>query len=215
VSQSTTMMMVSSSGTVISDATEYREGDQAYPGMTIAQIQDVQRMEIASKVAETDRSNLNPGQAIDVRVDSLPSAAFKGTVKTLAGMASTSSQTASDYYSGTRSFDAVFELDSKGMRMNPGVSARIEIRGADLNDALSLPRQALFSKEGKSVVYVKRPTEDWAAQTVQVKYLTESRAVIEGLAEGAEVALVDPSLQKSKSGAKTGALTSILGGAVR
>jgi HlyD family secretion protein len=215
ISTSMSMMMVSSGGTVISDATEYREGDQAYPGTTIAQIQDVQRMEIASKVAEIDRSNLNPGQPVDVRVDSLPSASFTGTVKSLAGMASTSSQTASDYYSGTRSFDAVFELDSKGMRMNPGVSARIEVRGTNLNDALSLPRQALFSMEGKSVVYVRRPPEDWAANAVQVKYLTESRAVIEGLAEGTEVALIDPTLQKSKSGKKAGALTSILGGVVR
>jgi multidrug resistance efflux pump len=215
MSQSSSMMMVSSGGVIITDSTEYREGDQAYPGMTIAQIQDVQRMEIASKVAETDRSNLNPGQAIDVRVDSLPSASFTGKVKSLAGMASTSTQTASDYYAGIRSFDAVFELDSKGIRINPGVSTRIEIRGTNLDDALSLPRQALFAKEGKSIVYVRRPPEDWAASTVQVKYLTESRAVIEGLAEGTEVALIDPTLQKSKSGRKSGSLTSILGGAAQ
>ena len=78
ISQSMRMMMVSSGGAIISDATEYREGDQAYPGMTIAQIQDVQQMEIASKVAETDRGNLSPGQPVDVLVDSLPSTSFFG-----------------------------------------------------------------------------------------------------------------------------------------
>jgi HlyD family secretion protein len=216
ISQSMSMVMVSSGGGVIlTDATEYHEGDQASPGMTIAQIQDVQQMEIASKVAETDRGNLGPGQPVDVLVDSLPSASFSGKIKSLAGMASTSSQTASDYYAGTRSFDAVFELDSRGMRMNPGVSARLEIRGASLHDVLSLPRQALFAKEGKSVVYIRKPPGDWEARAVQVKYFTESRAIIEGLAEGTEVALTDPGLQKAKTGRKTGSLAAILGGAIR
>jgi HlyD family secretion protein len=215
MSQSSGMMMVSSGGVVISDSTEYREGDQAYPGMTIAQIQAVEQMEIASKVAEIDRGNLNPGQPIDVWVDSLPSANFTGKVKSLAGMASTSSQSAADYYAGTRFFDAVFELDSRGMRINPGVSARIEIRGTNLKDVLSLPRQALFAKEGKSIVYVRQIPEDWAASAIQVKYLTESRAVIEGLVEGTEVALIDPSTQNARAGRKTGPLTSILGGAAK
>lgn len=215
VSQSYGMVMVSSGGIMYSDTTEFREGDQISAGMTVAQIQDVQMMEIASKVAEIDRGNLNPGQAVDIRVDSMPSTGFTGKIKSLAGMASTSSQTAAEYYSGVRSFDAVFELDAKGMRMSPGVSARVEIRGASLKDALSLPRQALFAKEGKSVVYVKKTQDDWEANAVQVKYFTESRAVVEGLAEGTEVALVDPNQQKAKAGRKAGALTSILGGAVR
>jgi hypothetical protein len=57
-----------------------------------------------------------------------------------------------------------------------------------------------------------RRAEDWEAREIQVKYLTESRAVIDGLAEGTEVALVDPNLVKGKTGRKTGALSSILGG---
>jgi hypothetical protein len=48
---------------------------------------------------------------------------------------------------------------------------------------------------------------------VHIKYLTESRAVIEGLPEGTEVALVNPDQEKSKSAGKTGPPASILGGA--
>ena len=47
---------------------------------------------------------------------------------------------------------------------------------------------------------------------LQATDLTESRAVIEGLAAQTEVALVNPDLEKSKAAARKGALASILGG---
>ncbi len=95
--------------------------------------------------------------------------------------------------------------------LNPGVTTRVTVRGANVNDALSMPRQALFQKEGKSVVYV-RQAENWVAREIQIKYLTESRAVIEGVGEGTEVALVNPELQKGKTAGKAGSQASILGG---
>jgi multidrug resistance efflux pump len=213
------MSILATGGAIIissmSEIPDYREGDTVTPGITVAQIQDVAQMEIASKVAEADRGNLGPGQPVDVHVDSILNSIFTGKVKSVAGMASTSSQTAADFYAGTRSFDAVFELDSMGMRLNPGVSVRIEVRGTDVKDALSLPRQALFTKDGKPVVYVRRSPDEWEARVVQIKYLTESRAAIEGLKEGTDVALVDPNLQKAKSSRKTGGLASMLGGAIQ
>ena len=215
MAQSYGVIMMSSGGGIYENTTEYKEGDQASPGMTMAQIQDVQRMEVASKVAEVDRGNLSPGQPIDVHVDSYPTSAFPGKVKFLAGMASTSTQTAADYYAGVKSFDATFEFNAGNLRMNPGASARIEVRGTNAADTLSLPRQALFSKAGKPVVYVKRPAGNWEAREIQIKYLTESRAAIDGLAEGTEVALLDPNLHQADGGPKAGPLASILGGASR
>jgi multidrug resistance efflux pump len=209
------MMSLYSGGAIMISAgmevPDYREGDQTNPGATLAQIQNVEQMEITSKVSETDRGSLETGQPVDIKLDALLLTDFQGKIKSLAGMASISSQTVSDLFSSARSFDASFELDSKGVRVTPGVSARVMISGKKVNDALSLPRQALFTKEGKQIVYVKR-AQDWEPQEIQLKYLTESRAVIDGLAEGTEVALVDPNLVKGKAGRKAGALASILGG---
>jgi len=193
---------------------EYREGDQAYPGRLIAQIQDMDKMEILSKVTENDRGGLTAGQPINVRVDSEPLRVFSGRIKSLAESASTGTMSSYlDYLEmlSTRSFDVTFEMDADGARLNPGVTTRITVRGASLNNALSLPRQALFQKEGKQVVYV-RSAAGWEAQDIQVKHLTESRAVIEGLPEGTEVALVNPELQRGKAAGKAGPLSSILGG---
>ncbi len=187
---------------------EFAEGDQTYPGRLIATVLDVGRMEISSKVSETDRSNLESGQSIEARVDALPAKRFAGTIKSLAGMASSS--TFFDDGGAIRTFDASFQLDPQGAALNPGVTARVTIRGGTVKDALSLPRQSLFRKEGKPVVYVRRG-ENWEPQEIQIKYVTESRAVIEGLAEGTEVALVNPELGKSGTAAASGGLSSILG----
>ncbi len=211
-------LMSSSGGISISSAMEipeYRQGDQAYPGRLIAQIQDLDQMEILSKVTENERGSLTPGQPVEVRVDARPGILFAGKIKSLAESAS-SSMTSSSYLDflealSTRSFDATFEVDPKGEALNPGVTARVTIIGTSLTDALSLPRQALFQKEGKQVAYI-RNSAGWETHEIQIKYLTESRAVIEGIAEGTEVALVNPDQQKGKASGKANPLASILGG---
>ena len=103
----------------------------------------------------------------------------------------------------TRSFAAVFQVDTHGDPLNLGVTARMTVTGKDVRDALSIPRQALHQKEGKPVVYVRRG-KGWEPRDVRIKYLTESRAVIEGLPEGTEVALVNPEQEKSKTAGKDG-----------
>ena len=211
--------LISASGGItissVEEIPEYGAGSQAYPGNLVAQIQEVEQMEIASKVIETDRVNVESAQSIEVRVDSKPLVAYKGKIKSLAQSASLADNesTTVDYIEAlsTRSFAAVFQVDTHGDPLKLGVTARLTITGRNVRDALSLPRQALHQKEGKQVVYVRRE-KGWESRDVRVKYLTESRAVIEGLPEGTEVALVDPEQQRSKTGAKAGPAAPVLGG---
>jgi len=211
--------LMSGSGSIrissLADIPEFREGDQVYPGRLVAQIQNTGELEISSKVLETDRGNLAPGQPIDVWMDSASLKGYSGRIKSLATSASdaSSATTTSDLLDSlsTRSFDAVFEVDGRGDQFCMGVSARVLIKRNSMPDALSIPRQALFQRDSKQVAYVRKG-EEWEAREIRVQYLTESRAVIEGLAENTEVALVDPDLQKTKAAAQKGALASILGG---
>ena len=197
---------------------EFKEGDQVYPGRLVAQIQGTNELEILSKVLETDRGNLSPGQPIEMWMDSIPSRAFSGKIKSMATSASdaSSADTTSDYLEAlsTRSFDAVFEVSGKGEQFYMGSSVRFIIKGNSMPDALSIPRQAVFQRDSKPVVYV-RHGEGWEPIDIRIKYLTESRAVIDGVAENAEVALVNPDLQKVKAKAQKGALASLLGGSAQ
>ena len=67
-----------------------------------------------------------------------------------------------------------------------------------------MPRQAVFQKNGKTHVFVKTG-DRFEQREVKVDNLTESRAVITGIAEGTEVALTDPTAARptSNSGSPT------------
>lgn len=174
---------------------EYRAGDLVWPGRFIAEVLEVSDMEILAKIPESDRGNINPGQIVEVRVDAYPGQTYRGKVKSVAGAASR------NFWGGDpmRRFDATFQVeaaapgqtggDPKGLR--PGVTAQVIIVGDQVRNALFLPGQALFEKDGKPVVYV-RNGESFEAREISVKYRTETKIVIEGLDEGAEVALVNP-----------------------
>lgn len=214
--------LMSGSGSIritsTTDIPEFKEGDQAYPGRLVAQIQDTGDLEISSKVLETDRGNLEPGQPIEVWLDSTPLKAYTGRIKNIAtsATAASSASTTSDLLESlsTRSFDAIFQVDGKGEQLCMGVSARVLIKGKSTPDALSIPRQALFQRDGKQVVYFQQG-EGWESREVRVRYFTESRAVVDGVSENTVVALVDPDLQKSKAAAQKGSLASILGGSAK
>jgi hypothetical protein len=184
----------------------------------VAQIQDTGDLEIASKVLETDRGNLEPGQPIEVWLDSAPHKIYPGRIKSIATSATQASSAASttDLLESlsTRSFDTIFQVNGRGDQLFMGVSARVLIKGKSVPDALSIPRQALFQRDGKSVVFLPRGAE-WEAREVRVRYFTESRAVLDGLSENSVVALVDPDLQKSKAAARQSSLASLLGGAAK
>ncbi len=173
---------------------EFREGDEVGPGSYIAQLLETDQMELQAKLDESDRTNVKVGEAVEVHVDALPGVAFQGKVKTLAGAAS------GDMWGGnaTRTFDATFELDKPDARVHPGFTAHLVILGSDIKGALCLPRQAIFEKGGKPIVYVKKGSA-FQARDIEIKYRTESRVAVEGLPEGTEVALVNPETAMKKS----------------
>ena len=214
--------LISASGSIsISsemDIPKYRPGSQVFAGRPIASIQEADQMEIAANVIETDRANIESGQSIEVIVDSKPLNIYRGEIKSLgqSALTSGSAYTTLDYIEAlsTRSFPVIFDIDTNGDRLNLGVTAQVTIMGKNVANALSVPRQALYQKEGKQVVYV-RNTEGFEPHEVQVKYLTESRAIIDGIGEGTEVALVNPKERRSRTAGKSGPLESILGGTTK
>jgi hypothetical protein len=177
---------------------EYRAGDMVWPGRMIAEVLDTSGIELQAKVNEADRSNLNVGQAAHVTVNGLAVGAFPASIKTIAGAAGR------DFWEvdPRRRFDTTLQLSRLDERLRPGVSADVVISGQQLNGVLYVSRQALFDKNGKPVVYA-RAGDGFAPKPVKVKFHSESRAVIEGLTEGTEVALVNPEAQAAKAGAKT------------
>ena len=180
---------------------EYRAGDSVWPGRPIVDLIESGRMELRAKIDENDRANLTQGQPAIVDIDALPGETFKAKVGAVAAQARRA-----DFFessSGPRQFDVSFQFDQVDPRMKAGASARVTIEGKELKDVLTVPRQAVFQKGGKTFVYVK-VGDRFEQREVKLAQRTESRAAIEGLAEGTEVALVDPNAVPTSTSSAAG-----------
>jgi HlyD family secretion protein len=170
---------------------EYREGDQVEPGRTVGQVVDPKEMEISAKVGELDRNNVKEGQPVDIQLDAFPGIMFHGTVKTVGG-SNTRQFWESD--SGAK-FEVTIKIATTDPRMRPGLTAQVFINGDPRKDVVYVPRQALFLKENKRILYVRNGS-GFEPREVKIQAENESRAAIEGINAGAEIALVDPTVAR-------------------
>jgi HlyD family secretion protein len=173
---------------------EYRAGDSVFSGQTLADVVDTSQIEVSAKVPEVDRANINAGQPIDVAIDAVPGLSLHGSVRAVSNVANRSPW----MNDVVRQFDVLFDVSGGGNRIRPGFTTQIAISGATLQDALYVPRQAIFESSGRSIVYV-RTASGFDAREVKVRARTDSLAVVENVESGLEVALVDP---RAPSGAR-------------
>lgn len=178
---------------------DYRAGDQVQPGSSIVQVLNPASMNLTARIPEDQHANVKQGEAVTVRFDALPDREFKGTVKSVGGM------TIASVFGGPSMHGADVTIDLAGTdpRLRPGLTADVLIRGEVQRSVLSAPRQALFMKDGKRVVFVNKGGS-YQQQAVTVKGESESRVIIEGLPEGTPVALLDPTIPQKEAGPSTG-----------
>jgi len=173
---------------------DYREGDQVRPGNNIARVIDPSDMEMLAKANERERGNIRAGQSAEIQFDALPGQVFHGTVKTVAGMAMKNFW--EDATAG--SFEVTIQLPNSDSRLRAGLTAEVVVAGDEKKKIAYIPRQAVFLKDGKRVAYVKNGSS-FEAREVKIQAESESRAAIEGLKPGTDVALLDPAAPKTQA----------------
>ena len=177
---------------------DYREGDQTNPGATIARVLDPADMEVSTKLNGRDRSNVKVGQAAEIELDALPGSSFAGTVKTVGGMA------ARNFWEDEQGghFEVTVQLPGSDPRLRAGFTVHLVIAGDARKDVLYVPRQAVFMNDNKRVVYVRRGSV-FEAREVKVTTETESRAAVDGLSAGTEIALINPTVPRKSFAASS------------
>jgi hypothetical protein len=91
--------------------------------------------------------------------------------------------------------------------LRPGLLADVEIIVEKIPNAVNIPVQAIFEREGKQIVYVKNGTK-WDERVVKPSRRTESTMVIaSGLKANETIAMADPNAKpgdKKKGDGKSG-----------
>jgi multidrug efflux pump subunit AcrA (membrane-fusion protein) len=101
-------------------------------------------------------------------------------------------------------FSATLALTDPAADLRPGLTGRVTISGAPQVGVLHVPRGAVFDRDGGTVVFVRGGSGGgtvggFTPTPVKVLGRTEASAVVEGVAEGAAIALADPSRRGAAS----------------
>jgi HlyD family secretion protein len=174
---------------------EYRAGDNVFPGRPLADVFDLSQMEIRGKINEQQRNNVSVGQAATVESPTLPGAKLTAKVSAVSGLAQSDMWGASG---PLRDFDVTLKLDQANDALRPGTTVQLLLSGTRVENVLHVPRQAIFEKNGKPIVYV-RNGDQFNAREVKPTQRTETRIALEGVPEGTEIALVNPELAATKT----------------
>jgi len=169
-----------------------RVGDTVWPGMTLAEIPELSAMEAEVWVLEADAGGLAAGAPAEVVLEAHPGAVYPATVKRVDALAKPRRRGSPVQY-----FGAVLELDGLPAALKkPGQRVRATIRLDEHAGALVVPRQAVFEHRGQRVVWRRAATGGFEPVPVELGPPSLGRVVVtSGLAEGDEIALVDPTAE--------------------
>jgi multidrug efflux pump subunit AcrA (membrane-fusion protein) len=119
-------------------------------------------------------------------VDSLPELNVAAKLDRISPLAEVST----NEWPPTRTFRAYARLAKPDSRLRPGMNGGMDIVVSRLPDAISIPSKALFTRDGKPIVYVISKGRSTLVQ-VEVQARNPDEVAITGVPPGAMVALVD------------------------
>lgn len=153
-------------------------GDFVKDGDALINLEDIARLKVDFRLPELYLDRVRPGQALELSSDVLPGASFAATVEAIDPLVDAQG----------RAVRMRASLANPGMRLRPGVFARVRLILAERPEVPVVPETALVPAPG-NVQFVYR-VEDGKAQRVDVKTGQRRQAmveVIEGLEAGATV----------------------------
>ncbi len=161
-------------------------GDQVWANQPLIILPDISKMVVETKVREVDIHKVERNQRVGIRVEAYPDLRLTGAVTLVGTLAQEERERR-----GTKYFSVTIQVNESEPRLRPGMTARVEIQVEERKNAVYVPLEAVFERDGRSLVYLpgRRPR----AREVVLGPSSADFVVIEGgLAPGERVLLRDP-----------------------
>ena len=161
-----------------------REGTEVYSGRNVYYLPDMTRMQVKAKIHESVVDRVKMDQKATIRLDAFSDHRLSGTVKSVAGMASSS-------WTSVQNYDTIILIDElpKDLETKPGMTAEVDILVDTYEDVLAVPVGAITEHFSQTYVYVNNGGK-FERRRVETDRTTHSFVEItDGLEEGDVVAL--------------------------
>jgi HlyD family secretion protein len=169
----------------------FREGDNVFSGMNLAEMPDLSTLMMDAKVEEIDRGRIAQGNAARIHIDALPELDLPAHINQISPMAELGIE-----MPPTRSFRAYAVLPHPDSRLRPGMNGGVDIVVNRMANAISIPAKALFTRAGRPFVYLAG-NGSYKLAEVQVEARNPDEVAVTGIPAGAMVALADPNKRES------------------
>ncbi len=167
--------------------------DQLWEGFPMISLPDLSLMKAEVAVNEVDIAKIDTSLESYIRMDSFPDTSFKGHVIEVATLARDLERD-----SKVKVFDVTVAIDENSAQLMPGMTVSCQIIVDHIVDTLYVPLEALFQMESGNIVYAKKGGH-FEPQSVIIGEQNQDFVIIaDGLQEGDEVALMDPTLGQEK-----------------
>lgn len=183
------LVVYATSGNRWSSESLIEEGATVRNRQEIIKLPDIAQMKLTVKVHESYVTMIKPGQAAFVVLDALPDKRFRGHVRRVSLLPDTQSRYANP---NLKLYATEILITDPLPDIKPGVSARAEIIVANLEDVLTVPLQAVTTRQGHPVVYVSGLRGPKAVPVELGMYNTKYIQIIAGLKAGDRVLLAPP-----------------------
>jgi len=159
-------------------------GDEVWPNQPLLALPDASDLIVETTIREVDLHKVSASQRVTVTVDAYPDIELPATVELIGALAQENPDRA-----GTKFFPVTIRLTGLDDRLRTGMTARVNIEVATVEDATIVPTQAVFESDGQLYCLVFR------AGNTERRLVTKIadngiEAVVQGNLEAGEVLLL-------------------------
>ncbi|RMF59802.1 MAG: efflux RND transporter periplasmic adaptor subunit [Calditrichaeota bacterium] len=159
----------------------YKVGETAATGRPVVRVADLKEVLIKIDINETQISGIRNGQAVEVSVPAYPGRVFAGKLENLSLSADPRSRT----------FEGWVRVKNPEGLLRPGMFAKVAVHTAVMENVLTVAKDAIVEKDGKTWVYVIDEEEMARLREVQLGQESDNRVqVVAGLAPKEQVVVL-------------------------
>ncbi|MFI5183081.1 MAG: efflux RND transporter periplasmic adaptor subunit [Vicinamibacteria bacterium] len=173
-------------------------GDQVWANQPLLILPDISKMVVETKVRETDIHKVEKNQRVSVHVEAYPELKLTGAVTLVGTLAQEEKERR-----GAKFFGVTILVNESEPRLRPGMTSRIEIQVEERRSAVSIPLDAVFERDGRTLTYVASGRRVEARDVVLGPANQDFVVVDRGLRKGERVCLRDPGAAPSDFGSLT------------
>jgi HlyD family secretion protein len=199
-----TRILAPTSGLVVYDKSRGWGREPIEEGATVRERQelislpDVSQMMVRVNIYENQISLVKPGMGARITLDALPGRTYAGKVTSIASMP----EPARDNNPNYRLYKAEVLVTDPLPEVKPGVTAKVDILIAELEDVVKVPLQAVVGSDDRNFCYIRRGGESVPVEVEVGLFDSDFVEIRSGIEAGDMVSIAPPKALDQLPGAE-------------